>query len=247
MASNLDTLAWKAPFEPPPQKGPPPKIPLPKPPTQTIMRSNSQPLSPTSNPSGDEYFANVNYFTSTPPRLPPKNNIRAPALHRLSETDSISEADILGSVPDPPFRGAINESPVSPHTVLDKDSTLSDPSAFDLDRSSGSGRKGSASSAGTLGTPQPIRASRGRSLQFSRDEEDEEPAPFVMKSDKHKRILGIDAKTPQIKRPSKTESPKLSSTTMRRKRSIPESNGRSGSPLPAPDVVPFLYQDIEVS
>jgi hypothetical protein len=249
MTNNVDSLSWKTPFDPPPQKGPPPQIPLPKPPTHSQLRSNSQQdlLSPTSVPAGDEYFAKVNYSPSTPPRIPPKNNIRAPALHRLSETDSIEEADIL---PQPPFRTNTNESPVSPYTVVDKDAALPDPSSFDLDRASGTGRKGSASSAGTLGTPLPHRISRGRSLQLAKDEDDE-PTPFIMKSDKHKRILGIDSKTPSIKRHShkadKAESPKLTSTGMRRKRSIPDTNGRSDSPLPAPDVVPFLYQDIEVS
>jgi len=245
MASNLDALSWKQPFEPPPQKGPPPQIPLPKPPTQAQIRSNSQqgPVSPTSNPTGDAYFAKVNYSPSSPPRIPSRNTARAPPLHRLSETDSIEEADIL---PQPPFRTLTEESPVSPYTVLHNDSILADPSSFDLDRASGAGRKGSASSVGALTTPQAHRISRGRSLQFTRDE-DPEPAPFVMKSDKHKRILGIESKAPPIKHPShKPESPKLGSTGMRRKRSVPETNGRSNSPLPAPDVVPFLYQDIEV-
>lgn len=246
MTSNLDTLSWKTPFEPPPQKGPPPKIPLPKPPTSAAqMRKPS--LSPMTNPAGDEYFAKVNYSLSTPPRHPPKNNVHAPVLHRLSETDSITEADMLVSTSGPRFRGSkVEESPVSPYTVVDKDGTLPDPSSFDLDMASGSGRKGSASSAGTVPLPQPPRVVRGRSLQFTRGE-DEEPAPFIMKSDKHKRILGIDSKTPQIKRPShKSESPKSLSGGLRRKRSLPDINGRANSPLPAPDVVPFLYQDIEV-
>jgi hypothetical protein len=236
MASNLDSVVWTNSFDPPPQKGPPPKIPLPKPPTQSQIRSNS--LSPMSNPPGNEYFNSVNFSPKSPPRLPPKGNVRAPVLHRLSETDSINEADSFDPVPGPRFRGTSNGSPVSPYTLLDQDGTLPTPTAFDLDKS---GRKGSGSSLGT----QQSRMSRGRSLQLM--DEHEEPAPFVMKSDKHKRILGIDSKaTPVKKPPQKSESLHSISGGLRRKRSIPDVHARANSPLPAPDVVPFLYQDIEV-
>jgi hypothetical protein len=173
--------------------------------------------------------------------VPPKSNIRAPVLHRLSETDSIDEADSLDPIAGPRFRGAGHGSPVSPYTVLDQDGALPTPTAFDLDKS---GRKGSGSSIGTQQSNS--RMSRGRSLQFNDDHE--EPVPFVMKSDKHKRILGIDSKATPVKRPpQKSESSTSISGGLRRKRSIPDVNGRANSPLPAPDVVPFLYQDIEVS
>jgi hypothetical protein len=242
MTGNLDSMVWTASFDPPPQKGPPPKIPLPKPPTVAQVRRASS-LSPLSNPAGNEYFNNVNFSPTSPPRVPPKTNVRAPVLHRLSETDSIEEGDSFDPIPGPRFQGPKAESPVSPYTVIGRDTGLPVPTAFDLDKSA---RKGSASSGGTLALqPSQSRASRGRSLPFP---EDEEPTPFVMKSDKHKRILGIDPRTTPIKRQvQKSDTPPPSTNGIRRKRSLPDVNARANSPLPAPDVVPFLYQDIEVS
>jgi hypothetical protein len=243
MTNNAPAVGWSATFEPPPPKGPPPKMPLPKTPNQAQMRTSS--TSPLSTPPTNEYFTKVNYSPATPPRIPPKNNVRAPVLHRLSETDSVEEADLINSTPGPRFRGASNGSPVSPYTVLDQDGTLPDPTAFDLDKASGTGRKGSASSTTTQSTQNSRpRNPRGNSLPF---DEDGEPMPFVMRpSDKHKRILGIDSKAPAIKRPQRSENSNKVSVGIRRKPSLPDINDRANSPLPAPDVVPFVYQDIEV-
>jgi hypothetical protein len=194
-----------------------------------------------SSASNNEYFNNINFSPATPPRVPPKTNVRAPVLHRLSETDSLEEAASIDPVPPGPrFRGPSNGSPVSPYTVLEQDIALPVPTAFDLDKSSGSGRKGSESSTTTQSTQRSrTRHVRGNSLGF---DDDGEPIPFVMRSsDKHKRILGIDSKAPPIKQPPRTDS-----AGNRRKRSLPEPNDRSNSPLPAPDIVPFVYQDIEV-
>jgi hypothetical protein len=235
-------MVWPTAFDPPPPKGPPPKIPLPKTPTQAEMRN--APLSPLSKPDPPEYFKKVNYSPTTPPRVPPKTNVRAPLLHRLSETDSIDEIDTIDPVPGPRFRGPTSGSPVSPYTILEQDPALPVPTAFDLDKASGSGRKGSESSTGTLASQQSFPyLSRGRSMPY----DDEEPTPFVMKSDKHKRILGIESKSPASGKRGSHKGDNANSTPSgpRRKRSFPDIN-RSNSPLPAPDVVPFLYQDIEV-
>ena len=242
MTGNLDSMVWTTTFDPPPQKGPAPRIPLPKTPTLVQAPRSSSTSSPLSNPAGNEYFNNVNFSPTTPPRVPPKTNVRAPLLHRLSETDSIEEGDSLDPIPGPRFRGPSSDSPISPYTVVHHDTGLPDPTSFDLDKS---GRKGSASSGGTLALQQSqSRSSRGRSLPFT---DDEEPTPFVMKSDKHKRILGIDPKIAPIKRlPAKSDTPPPLANGIRRKRSLPDVNGRANSPLPTPDVVPFLYQDIEV-
>jgi len=241
MASNGPAMVWSTPFEPPPQKGPPPKIPLPKPPTHPQVRN--VPVSPMSQPPGSEYFSKVNFSPNTPSRAPPKTSARTPTLHRLSETDSIDEADGPDQLLSPRFIGMTNGSPVSPHTVVDQELTLPDPITFDLDKASGTGRKGSEGSTSTLASGQsPSRQRNGRSTMY----DDDEPAPFVMRSDKHKRILGIDQKTPTVKRGSNKLESSKSSGGARRKRSFPELNERSNSPLPTPDVVPFLYQDIEV-
>lgn len=237
MTGNLDSMVWTPSFDPPPQKGPPPKIPLPKPPTGEFRRSSS--VSPLSNPPGNEYFGKVNFSPTSPPRVPPKTNIRAPILHRLSETDSLEEGDSFDPIPGPRFRGPNSDSPVSPYTVIGQDTTLPVPTAFELDRSA---RKGSGSSGGSISQSRP---SRVKSLPFP---DDQEPTPFVMKSDKHKRILGIDPKTAAIKRQvQKSDNSAPPSNGIRRKRSLPDVNVRANSPLPAPDVVPFLYQDIEVT
>src|SRR5579859_568999 len=238
MSGNLDSMVWTTSFDPPPQKGPPPKIPLPKTPIAEPQRSSS--VSPLFNPPDNEYFSKVNFSPTSPPRVPPKTNVRAPVLHRLSETDSIEEGELFDPVPGPRFRGPASDSPVSPHTVIGQDMSLPVPTAFDLDKS---GRKGSASSGGTISQSRP---SRVKSIPFP---DDEEPTPFVMKSDKHKRILGIDPKTAAIKRqaPKNEHAATPPSNGVRRKRSFPEVHARANSPLPAPDVVPFLYQDIEVS
>jgi hypothetical protein len=243
MTNNGSAMGWSTSFKPPPQKGPPPQIPLPKTPSPAQMRIAS--VSPLSTLPNDEYFNKVNFSPATPPRIPPKNNVRAPALHRLSETDSVEEADFIDATPGPRFRGASNGSPVSPYTVLDNDTTLPVPPAFDLDKASGSGRKGSASSTATQSTTQSRpRTARGNSLPY---DDDGEPLPFVMKSnDKHRRILGIDGKAPPIKRPQRNDNSNKVSGAIRRKPSLPEINDRANSPLPAPDVVPFVYQDIEV-
>jgi len=234
MANNVPAMSWPSTFDPPPPKGPPPKIPLPKTPSQAQMRN--LPVSPMSEAPANEYFTNVNYSPSTPPRVPPRSNIRPPALHRVSETDSLEEADDL----DPPpslTRDDSNGSPVSPYTIVAHNDMLPNPSNFDLDKS----RKGSGSSAGTLASAH--RPSRARtSIPF----DDDEPPPFVARSDKHKRILGIDEKKSHIKRVAEKKD-SLSSTPPNSltKRNLPDIH-RSSSPLPAPDVVPFLYQDIEV-
>ena len=53
-------------------------------------------------------------------------------------------------------------------------------------------------------------------------DDDDEPPPFVMKSDKHKRILGIDQKTSQIKRSNeKRENSAPMLSAVHRKRSFP--------------------------
>lgn len=250
MANNLPAMVWSnTPFEPPPPKGPPPKIPLPKTPTQAQMRNTAvSPLSQTA--PGDDYFKKINYSPATPPRQPPRTNIRAPLLHRVSETDSVDEKedDDIEPPSGPRFRGVSNGSPVSPHTIVDQEGTLPTPSAFELDKA---GRKGSESSAVTIASlqSQPHMPRVRSSITII---DDEEPPAFVMKGDKHKRVLGIDQKTSQVKRggAEKGDSSKSISGGPRRKRSFPEIHDRitdrSSSPLPAPDVVPFLYQDIEV-
>jgi len=246
MAHNVPAMVWSnTPFDPPPPKGPPPKIPLPKTPTQAQMRTVA--VSPLSQPTADDYFKKINYSPSTPPRQPPRSNIRAPLLHRVSETDSIEEADDDFEPPSGPrFRGVSNGSPISPHTIIDQEGILPAPSAFELDKA---GRKGSESSAATISSlqSQPHMPRVRSSITIIDD--DDEPPPFVMKGDKHKRVLGIDAKTSQVKQ--KTDSSKSIPGAPRRKRSFPEIHDRptdrSSSPLPAPDVVPFLYQDIEVN
>jgi hypothetical protein len=239
MSNNVPSMVWPTTFEPPPPKGPPPKIPLPKTPTQAQMRNIA--ISPMSQPPVNEYFHNVDYSPSTSSRVPPRSNVRPPALHRVSEIDSIEESDDL-EPPAPLFRTASNDSPVSPHTIVDHANTLPLPNAFELDVAA---RKGSESSSGTV--PSQLlypRARTGSSLPYIDD--DDEPPPFVMKSDKHKRILGIDQKTSHIKRShDKRENSAPTPPPVHRERSFPEVD-RSSSPLPAPDVVPFLYQDIEV-
>ena len=144
MSNNVPTIVWPTTFEPPPQKGPPPKIPLPKTPTQAQMRNDS--ISPMSQPPANEYFNNVNYSPSTPSRVPPRTNVRPPALHRVSETDSLEESDDF-EPPAPLFRSTSNGSPVSPYTIVDHANAPSAPSAFELDMAA---RKGSESSAGTV-------------------------------------------------------------------------------------------------
>lgn len=248
MANNVPTMVWSnTPFEPPPPKGPPPKIPLPKTPTQAQMRTVT--VSPLSQPAADDYFKKVNYSPATPPRQPPRTNVRAPLLHRVSETDSIEEADADIEPPSGPrFRGVTNGSPVSPHTIIDQEGTLPTPSAFELDKN---GRKGSGSSQATIASlqSQPHMPRVRSSITIV---DDDEPPAFVAKTDKHKRVLGIDQKSSQGKRGGveKSESSKSMSGGPRRKRSFPDIHerivDRSSSPLPAPDVVPFLYQDIEV-
>jgi hypothetical protein len=241
MTSKVPAMSWSTPFDPPPPKGPPPKIPLPKPPGPAQMPTVQ--VSPLSNPPNNEYFSNVNFSTATPPRIPPKNNVRQPVLHRLSETDSVEEADLIDSTQGPRFRGASNESPVSPYTVLDHDTTLPVPTAFDLDKSSGTGRKGSGSSSSSIQRSRP-RATHGNSLPY---DEDGELVPLSRSTDKHKRILGIgDTKTPPIKHPERSDSPGTKLGGTRRKRSLPDIKERANSPLPGPDIVPFVYQDIEV-
>jgi hypothetical protein len=193
----------------------------------------------------DDYFK-ANYSPATPPRIPQKNVVRAPALHRLSEGDSIDEADFLDPIQEPRIREPSASSPVSPYTVVDHDTIFQEPSILDLHAAAG--RKGSESSAGTLSVPmQPARSRNRRSLPA--DKYDEEPTPFVMKkSDKHKRILGIEADPPKVKvAPRKGDSPvSMSASGSGRKGSFHETNGRSNSPLPNPDVAPFLYQDPDV-
>jgi hypothetical protein len=232
-------MVWPTTFEPPPPKGPPPKIPLPKPPTQAQMRNIA--VSPMSQPPATEYFNNINYSPSTPSRVPPRNNIRPPTLHRLSETDSYEEADSF-EPPAPPFSRTDSDSPVSPYTIVDYGTTPG-PNDFELDMAA---QKGSESSAGTLSSVQSNSRSRTRSTLPYLD--DEEPPPFVLRGDKHKRILGIDQKTSHIKRSNekKDHSNSVPSAPRREKTFPSEIQDRSGSPLPAPDVVPFLYQDIEV-
>jgi hypothetical protein len=248
MANNVPAMVWSnTPFEPPPPKGPPPKIPLPKTPTQAQMRNAA--LSPLSQPAADDYFKKINYSLATPPRQPPRTNVRAPILHRVSESESIDEVDDDIEPPSGPrFRGVSNGSPVSPHTIADQEGILPSPSAFELDKS---GRKGSGSSQTTIASlqSQPHMPRVRSSITIT---DDDEPPAFVAKADKHKRVLGIDQKSSQVKRggTEKSESSKSISGGPRRKRSVPDIHDRitdrSSSPLPAPDVVPFLYQDIEV-
>jgi hypothetical protein len=226
-------MVWPTNFEPPPQRGPPPNIPLPKPPIQ-----RSDPVS-MSQPPVNEYFKNINYSPATPPRIPPRANIRPPALHRVSETDSLEEADEF-EPPAPIFKSTSNGSPVSPYTIVEPDGTFPAPNVFELDMAA---RMASDSNAGTSFSSQSYRQ-RARS-SFT---DDDDSPPFIVRSDKHKRILGIDQKTSQIKRVPHEK--KDASTSVppgpRRKRSFPDINDRSNSPLPTPEVVPFLYQDIEV-
>jgi hypothetical protein len=232
-------MVWPATYEPPPPKGPPPKIPLPKTPAQAQVRNG--PVSPTSQPPSNDYFSNVNYSPSTAHRVPPRTNVRLPALHRVSETDSLEESDDV-EPPPPLFRSTSNGSPVSPYTIVDNTNALPAPSGFELEMAT---RKGSEPIARTATSQQSHPRARTRSSLPSID--DDEPPPFVMKSDKHKRVLGIDQKTSQIKRPhEKRENSAPIPPPARRKRSFPDIADRSSSPLPASDVVPFLYQDIEV-
>ena len=237
MSNNVPTMVWPTTFEPPPPKGPPPKIPLPKTPAQGQMRNLA--VSPTSQPPANEYFSHVNYSQSTTSRVPPRTNFRLPPLHRVSETDSLEESDDI-EPPAPLFRSASNGSPVSPYTILDNPNTLPVPNPFELDMAA---RKGSEPSPGTIPSQPSYPRARTRSSHPSYDVDDE-PPPFVMKSDKHKRILGIDQKTSQIKLSRENSAP--IQPAVHRKRSFPDVADRSSSPLPAPDVVPFLYQDIEV-
>ena len=239
MSNNAPTMVWPTTFEPPPQKGPPPKIPLPKIPTPGQMRNDT--ISPMSQPPAAQYFNNVNYSPSTPSRVPPKTNVRPPALHRVSEIDSHEESDDF-EPPAPLFRSTSNGSLVSPHTIVDHAIALPPPSAFDLDTAA---RKGSEPGPGIVSSqPSYPRARTKSSLPYIDD--DDEPPPFVMKSDKHKRILGIDQKTPQIKRSHEKREKSAPKPPVHRETSFPDLADRSSSPLPASDVVPFLYQDIEV-
>ena len=194
-----------------------------------------------SQPPATEYFNNINYSPSTPSRVPPRTNIRPPTLHRVSETDSCEETDSF-EPPVPPFSRTGNDSPVSPYTIVDY-GTLPAPNVFEFDMAA---RNGSESSAGTLPLAQSNSRSRTRSSLPYLD--DEEPPPFVVRGDKHKRILGIDQKTSHIKRghEKKDHSTPVPSAPRREKSFPGEIQDRSSSPLPAPDVVPFLYQDIEV-
>ena len=245
MAGNGPAMVWQAPFEPPPPKGPPPTIPLPMTPGQSQMLNTLTPVSPLSQPPGAEYFAKVNFSPSMSSRGQPKISARVSTLHRVSEADSVEEAEGLDQLSGPRFRGPTDDSPVSPHTVSGQETALLDPSQFDLEKASGTGRKGSESSISTLPSrTSPTRQRSARSLVH----DDDEPAPFVMRGDKHKRILGIDQKThvPSAKKGAQKQESSKSFGGPRRKRSFPEINGRSNSPLPGPDVVPFLYQDIEV-
>jgi hypothetical protein len=244
MANNVPTIIWPTTFEPPPPKGPPPKIPLPMTPTQAQFLNTA--VSPMSRPPADEYFTSVNYSPSGPSRAPPRANIRPPILHRLSETESFDEAEELDP-PGPPFRENSNGSPVSPHTIVQKaGAPPPDPSAFELDEPN---RKGSEPTLSSQ--PSYSRLTRPRSsIPYI---EDEEPAPFVIKGDKHKRILGINPKTSHIRRghdksdSSNSLAPGAPAPGARHKRSFPDIPDRSSSPLPGPEVVPFLYQDIEVN
>ena len=208
------------------------------------------PVSPFSQPPADEYFKKINYSPLTTSRQPPRANVRAPVLHRVSESDSIEEREDDFEPPSGPrFRGTSNGSPISPHTIVDQAGTPPTPSAFELDKA---GRQGSESSSATISSLQSLpHMPRVRSSITIID--DDEPPHFVQKNDKHKRVLGIDQKSSQAKRggAEKSEGSRSISGGPRRKRSIPEIHDRvtdrSSSPLPAPDVVPFLYQDIEVN
>ena len=197
-------------------------------------------MSPLSQPPANDYFNNVNYSPAGPSRVPPRTNARPPPLHRLSETESLEEYDEL-ELPAPLYRRNTNESPVSPYTIVDDRSGSLAPSGFELDNAG----RNSESSAVTASSQQSYPRARGRSSRPYID--DDETPPFVMKSDKHKRILGIDQKTSHIKRPHEKKDNSTSiAPGLRPKRSFPDIADRSSSPLPAPDVVPFLYQDIEV-
>lgn len=244
------SMSWPPSFEPPPPKGPPPQIPLPKTPAQDKQRN--VPVSPLSGPPSNEYFSKFNFSQSTPSRAPPnKSTVRAPLLQRLSEADSITENggdddEELDPVPQAPFRSHTQgSSPVSPFSIREpEENALPAPSAFDLDKASGGGRKGSESSGGTLASAKHShRLSRGRSLGYA---DDDEPKPFIPRGDKHRRILGIEenGKKTSSKRSSAPKTDE--STGSRRKRDISDPGERSSSPMPAADVVPFLYQDMEV-
>ena len=235
--------SWHSSFAPPPQRGPPPKIPLPKTPTQTQMQIRNAAVSPLSQPPSNEYFANMaNYSPATPPRAPPRTNLRPPALHRVSETESIEEAHSASPLESPPalFKSNSNGSPVSPHTIVNHHANgpfSSPPSKPELDPAA---RKSSEANAATY-------AARPR-MRSSLTVGDEEPAPFTgQRSDKHKRILGIESKTSTHSKRDKDKSePKKDRPTSQRQKGYSESEVRSNSPLPTADVVPFLYQDMEV-
>ena len=232
-------------FAPPPQRGPPPKIPLPKTPTQALAQTQirNAAVSPLSQPPLNEYFANMaNYSPASPPRAPPRTTIRPPALHRVSETESIEEAQPASPLESPPalFKSNSNGSPVSPHTVVNHHvggPFSPSPGNLDLDPAA---RKGSESSTATY-------AARPR-MRSSLTVGDEEPAPFTgQRSDKHKRILGIDSKTPTHSKRDKDKSePKKDRPASQRQKAYHDGEVRSNSPLPTADVVPFLYQDMEV-
>lgn len=242
MANNVPAMVWPTTFEPPPPKGPPPKIPLPKTPAQAQMPNTA--VSPLSQPPANEYFSNVNFSPSTPSRIPPRTNIRPPILHRVSETESLDEVEELDP-PGPLFRENSNGSPISPHTIIEKAGvTPPTPNAFELDEPN---RKGSESSVATLSSqPSYPRLTRPKSSTAHIDDED--PVPFVMRSDKHKRILGIDPKISHIRRGGdKGDSSNSLVPGARHKHGFPDIPERSSSPLPGPEVVPFLYQDIEVT
>jgi hypothetical protein len=237
---------------------------------QTARSTVVSPLSqgPTSNSNStsteyfgrvpsNEYFANMlNYSPATPPRVPPRTNIRPPPLHRVSETDSIEEADAALHSPleQPPelFKSVSNGSPISPLTMVNHSvgTPLPQPTSLELDPAV---RKGSESNASAYAGRPRLRSS----LSVG---DEEEPAPFTgqrnenrLRSDKHKRILGIDSSsstttttttkipTPPTKRDKVKSEPKKE-----RNRSYPDGEVRSNSPMPTPDVVPFLYQDMEV-
>jgi hypothetical protein len=200
----------------------------------------------------NEYFANMlNYSPATPPRVPPRSNIRPPPLHRVSETDSIEEANAALHSPleQPPdlFKPASNGSPVSPLTMLNHPvgTALPQPTNLELDPAV---RKGSESNVSAYAGRPRLRSS----LSVG---DEEEPTPFTghrtenkLRSDKHKRILGIDSSSTTTKAPpppSKRDKAKAESKK-ERNRSYPDPEVRSNSPMPTPDVVPFLYQDMEV-
>jgi hypothetical protein len=239
MASNGHSPAWP---QPPPQKGPPPKIPSPKPPV--LSQTRTGPVSPVSELPGGEYFSKINYSPSSPTRVPPRTNVRAPLLQRVSEHSIDDENADLDPVPTDHFRATSDGSPVSPYTILDGHASLPIPGNFELDQAR---RQGSLSSGGNSTSQSRTRSSHGRS-SLSYTEEDE-PPPFVMKSDKHKRILGIteDPRDPRSKKTPDRKESAGSISSVQRKASGQESTGnRSKSPTPANDVAPFLYPDGQV-